>query len=104
METLIGRQLGNYIIQAEIGRGGMAVVYRAYQPVLERYVAIKVLPQQFTFDREFVERFLREARAAVRPMSWRHTRQTVVQKRKRLSRGGRTCLSIIRSTGARSPQ
>ena len=66
METLIGKQLGNYIIQAEIGRGGMAVVYKAYQPALERYVAIKVLPQQFTFDREFVERFLREARAAAR--------------------------------------
>jgi len=66
METLIGKQLGNYVIQAEIGRGGMAVVYKAYQPALDRFVAIKVLPHQFTFDREFVERFLREARAAAR--------------------------------------
>jgi serine/threonine protein kinase len=66
METLIGKQLGSYVIQAEIGRGGMAVVYKAYQSTLERHVAIKVLPQQFAFDREFVERFLREARAAAR--------------------------------------
>ncbi|HHE73013.1 MAG TPA: serine/threonine protein kinase, partial [Chloroflexi bacterium] len=55
-----------YRILHQIGRGGMAVVYKAHQPALERYVAIKVLPQQFTFDREFVERFLREARAVAR--------------------------------------
>ena len=42
----------------------MATVYRAYQPSLHRYVAIKVLPPQLTFDPEFVERFQREARAA----------------------------------------
>ena len=66
MDNLIGQTLAQYQILGEIGRGGMAVVYRAYQPTLERYVAIKVLPQQFTFDREFVERFLREARAAAK--------------------------------------
>ena len=66
MDSLIGKTLGQYQILEEIGRGGMAVVYKAHQPALERYVAIKVLPQQFTFDREFVERFLREARAAAR--------------------------------------
>jgi serine/threonine protein kinase len=42
----------------------MAVVYKAYQPSLNRFVAIKVLPPQFTFDDEFVQRFLREARSA----------------------------------------
>ncbi len=61
---LIGRTIGQYQILDEIGRGGMAVVYKAWQPSLNRYVALKVLPPQFTFDREFVERFLREAQAA----------------------------------------
>ena len=62
--NLLGRTIGNYQIREELGRGGMAVVYRAYQQSLNRYVAIKVLPPQFAFDREFVERFQREARAA----------------------------------------
>lgn len=64
MEDLIGQAIGNYQIMEELGRGGMAVVYRAYQPSLNRHVAIKVLPTQLALDREFVERFLREARAA----------------------------------------
>lgn len=62
--NLIGQTLGNYQIIEEIGRGGMAIVYRAYQASLNRDVAIKVLPPQLAFDRQFVERFLREARAA----------------------------------------
>jgi serine/threonine protein kinase len=66
MESLVGKTLGQYQIVEEIGRGGMAVVYKAYQPSLTRYVAIKVLPQQFSFDHEFVERFAREARSAAR--------------------------------------
>jgi len=66
MTVLAGKMLGQYQIIEEIGRGGMAVVYRAYQPSLNRYVAIKVLPPQFTFDTTFVQRFLREARAAAR--------------------------------------
>ncbi len=61
---LTGRMLGNYQILEEIGRGGMAVVYRGYQPSLNRNVAIKVLPPQLAFDAQFVQRFQREARAA----------------------------------------
>ena len=61
---LIGQKLGRYQIIEELGRGGMAVVYKAYQSSLNRYVAIKVLPPQFTFDEEFVQRFLREAQSA----------------------------------------
>jgi serine/threonine-protein kinase len=61
---MIGKTLGNYQIIEELGRGGMAVVYRAFQPSLNRYVAIKVLPPQFAFDQQFVERFQREAKAA----------------------------------------
>ncbi len=63
---MIGRTLGNYQITEELGRGGMAIVYRAYQPSLNRHVAIKVLPPQLSFDQDFVERFQREAKAAAR--------------------------------------
>lgn len=48
----------------EIGRGGMAIVYKARQKNLDRIVALKILPQQFTYDKEFLEYFHREARAA----------------------------------------
>jgi serine/threonine-protein kinase len=61
---LVGKKLGQYQMIEELGRGGMAIVYKAYQPSLSRYVAIKVLPPQFAFDNEFVQRFLREARSA----------------------------------------
>jgi serine/threonine-protein kinase len=66
MKDLIGKSLAQYQIIEEIGRGGMAVVYRAYQPSLNRHVAIKVLPPQLTFDTTFVQRFQQEARAAAR--------------------------------------
>jgi serine/threonine protein kinase len=55
-----------YEIRAELGRGGMAIVYRALDRQLEREVAIKVLPFSLAFDSEFVERFQREARTAAR--------------------------------------
>lgn len=53
-----------YEILDELGRGGMGIVYRARERQLEREVAIKVLPFTLAFDRELVERFLREARTA----------------------------------------
>lgn len=62
--NLVGKSLGNCQIVAEVGRGGMAVVYRAYQSTLGRYVAIKVLPPHLAYDGEFVARFQREAQAA----------------------------------------
>ncbi|HET9455515.1 MAG TPA: serine/threonine-protein kinase [Gemmatimonadaceae bacterium] len=55
---------GDYEILSELGRGGMAVVYRAREKELDREVAIKVLPAAMTFDNDFVERFQREARTA----------------------------------------
>ena len=61
---LTGTTLGNYQIIQEIGRGGMAIVYKAFQPSLRRYVALKVLPEYYQADPEFVARFQREARAA----------------------------------------
>ena len=62
MEDLTGKQLGPYQIVATLGEGGMAAVFRAYQPGMDRYVALKVLPRQFADDPEFSARFQREAR------------------------------------------
>jgi hypothetical protein len=45
-EELIGKELGQYRIEAKIGEGGMAAVFKAYQPSLNRYVAIKVPTDQ----------------------------------------------------------
>jgi serine/threonine protein kinase len=53
-----------YEVQAELGRGGMALVYQALERELGREVAVKVLPFALGFDAEFVERFQREARTA----------------------------------------
>ena len=59
---LIGQRLGGkYEIQAEIGRGGMGIVYRGFDIMLQRAVAVKVLPREFTYDPQFVQRFRQEA-------------------------------------------
>ena len=55
-------KFGRYEIKAEIGRGGMATVYHAYDPRFERDVAIKVLPEVFLHDPQFRTRFEREAK------------------------------------------
>ncbi len=55
---------GRYVVQAIVGTGGMAVVYRAYDQKANRVVAIKVLRPEFESDEEFVRRFSREAEAA----------------------------------------
>ena len=55
-----------YEILDELGRGGMAIVFKAKEKQLEREVAIKVLPFSLAFDKEFVERFQREARTSAR--------------------------------------
>ena len=62
MEDLTGKQFGHYQIVAPLGEGGMAAVYRAYQPSMERYVAIKVLPRNLATSEEFIARFRREAK------------------------------------------
>ena len=63
MRTLEGRTLGKYRIQEPLGRGGMARVYRAYHPQLERYVAVKVVRADLGDDETFLARFRREAQA-----------------------------------------
>ncbi len=61
--SLEGQTLGKYRVMEPLGRGGMARVYRAYHPQLDRYVAIKVLRSDLVEDEEFLTRFRREARA-----------------------------------------
>jgi serine/threonine protein kinase len=66
MGNLVGKSLNQYRVVAQIGRGGMATVYKAYQPGLDRYVAIKVLPPYYAEEPGFVQRFTQEARAVAR--------------------------------------
>jgi len=61
MENLSGKQFGLYQIVSPVGEGGMAAVYKAYQPSMERYVALKVLPRQLAESDEFIARFKGEA-------------------------------------------
>jgi serine/threonine protein kinase len=66
MKDLIGITLGQYEIREKIGQGGMAQVYKAYQPSLHRFVAIKILPPTLAEEAGFTERFQREAQAIAR--------------------------------------
>ncbi|HIP96746.1 MAG TPA: hypothetical protein EYH32_05965, partial [Anaerolineae bacterium] len=63
---LSGAIIGQYHIIEQIGKGGMATVYKAYQPNLDRYVAVKVLTPGLAGNRGFIARFEREARAVAR--------------------------------------
>ena len=63
MARLVGSSLGKYRVVARLGRGGMAEVYKAYQPGLDRYVGIKVLHAHLVDDPDFIGRFEREALA-----------------------------------------
>src|SRR5262245_20423320 len=63
-DLLVGHKIGNYEILALIGAGGMGEVYLARDARLDRQIALKILPAQFTQDPAQVERFEREARAA----------------------------------------
>src|SRR3990170_4752668 len=62
MEDLTGMRLGQYQVLAPLGEGGMAAVYRAYQPSVDRQGALKILPRHFASDPEFTGRFEQEAK------------------------------------------
>lgn len=61
---MIGKKLGKYRIIEHLGTGGMSEVYKAYQPGLDRYVAIKVLHSFLATEEDFLTRFRREAKVA----------------------------------------
>src|ERR1700692_3428593 len=62
--TMLGTLLGGrYRLDAQIGRGGMSTVYRAFDTVLERPVAIKLMHREIAADSDQLERFRREARS-----------------------------------------
>jgi tetratricopeptide (TPR) repeat protein len=62
--SLIGKTLGSYEVTSLLGAGGMGVLYRAVDKQLDRDVALKFLPPQWSANKQFKQRFLREARAA----------------------------------------
>ena len=64
MTLAAGEKLGRYEIRAKIGEGGMGEVYRAYDPKVNREVAIKILPASFSTDKDRLARFEQEAQAA----------------------------------------
>ncbi len=64
--SLIGRRIGDFQVLRKLGRGGMADVYVARQLSLGRDVALKVLKAEYARDKDYVERFRREARAAAK--------------------------------------
>ncbi|MBN1429428.1 MAG: SUMF1/EgtB/PvdO family nonheme iron enzyme [Anaerolineae bacterium] len=66
MDVLIGSSLGKYQIVEILGKGGMATVYKATHPAINRTVAIKVLPRAMLHDDTFMQRFQREAEVIAR--------------------------------------
>ncbi len=66
MSFTVGENVGAYRVVAQLGQGGMATVFKAYHPGLDRYVAIKVMHAAFKQDETFIQRFSREARIVAR--------------------------------------
>jgi len=66
MPFVVGENVGPYRIIAQLGRGGMATVFKAYHPSLDRYVALKALHPAFMEDPNFLARFQREARVVAK--------------------------------------
>lgn len=62
IENLSGQLLGQYQVRDLLGRGGMSAVYHAYQPALERHVAIKILSRSLLHEPTYLQRFMQEAK------------------------------------------
>ncbi len=65
-DDLSGKTLGQYHIVQKLGAGGMAIVYLAEQPTMDRTVAIKIMPSQFLYAPQFLQRFEREVKVIAR--------------------------------------
>jgi serine/threonine protein kinase len=63
MANLVGKTMGKYKLIERLGKGGMAEVYKAYHPKLDRYVTVKILHSYLAEGEDFLARFEREARA-----------------------------------------
>ncbi|RME87296.1 MAG: hypothetical protein D6785_02205 [Planctomycetota bacterium] len=63
-DSFIGKLLGNVEILAKIGQGGMGIVYKGRHTLLNKIVAVKILPYHFSMEEEMRKRFLREAQSA----------------------------------------
>lgn len=61
-DALLGQSIRHYLVERELGRGGMGIVYRGYDTRLERHVAVKVIPDEVASDPARLARFRREAK------------------------------------------
>jgi serine/threonine-protein kinase len=110
VQNLTGQTLGQYELRELLGAGGMGAVYRAYQPSLQRTVAIKVLKPELTSDPGYIERFTREARTSaalehpnIIPIIDYGTQQDISYLVMRLLTGGSLSERVAQRAGTEHP-